>query len=187
MNLKDRSALRGQHAFLSPSQYHWVNYTQDKLTERYLNVLATQRGTELHDIASRLIELKIKLPRTKETLNQFVNDAIGYRMSTEFGLLYSPNAFGVCDALSFRKNLLRIHDLKTGKTKTSMTQLKTYAALFCLDYGKNPTDIEIILRIYQYDDYVEEIPNPEEIQKIIDKIIDSDKIIEEIKLREGLL
>ena len=30
---REHSTIRGQHAFLSPSQFHWINYTQEKLKE----------------------------------------------------------------------------------------------------------------------------------------------------------
>ena len=67
--------LEGQHAFLSASKYHWINYDEEKLSQAYLNFLATQKGTELHDFAARCIRLGQKLPKSKKTLNSYVNDA----------------------------------------------------------------------------------------------------------------
>ena len=83
MKFNDYSYLQGQHAFLSASKYHWINYDEEKLDKRYLNHLASVRGTELHEFASEAIRLGIKLPRTKKTLNLYINDAIGYKMEPE--------------------------------------------------------------------------------------------------------
>lgn len=178
MNFKTHSGLEGKHAFLSPSKYHWINYDSEKIASAYLKFLATQRGTELHDFAKRCIELGQKLPASKKTLNMYVNDAIGFRMTPEQVLYYSENCFGTADAISFRKNVLRIHDLKTGETSTSMHQLEVYAAIFCLEYGVSPIDIQIVLRIYQLNEYTEVEPDPEVIQNIMNKIVAFDKQIE---------
>jgi hypothetical protein len=78
--------------------------------------MAARRGTELHDLAHQLIRLGVKLPKTPTTLNLYVNDALGYRMTPEQVLYFSENCFGTADAISFRRNKLRIHDLKTGIT-----------------------------------------------------------------------
>ena len=175
--------LIGKHAFLGASKYHWINYDEDKLTASYLNFLSIQRGTELHDIARRLIELGIKLPKTKKTLNMFVNDAIGFQMTPEQPLYFSENCFGTADAISFKNNLLRIHDLKTGVGPTSMNQLYIYAALFCLEYNADPAKIDIVLRIYQGDEVFEDSPDPNYILEIMDKIISFDKKL--MILKEG--
>ena len=178
------SNLEVQHAFLGASSYHCLNYDDAKLSIAYKNHLAKQRGTELHDFAKRCIELGIKLPNTKQTLNQYVNDAIGFRMKPEQPLYYSDNCFGTADSICFRKNLLRIHDLKTGVSPVSMHQLEIYDALFCLEYHVKPNTIKHELRIYQNDDFLVEIPEPDLIQDIIDKIISSDKLINQIKQGE---
>ena len=143
MLFNTHSNLAGQHAFLSASKYHWINYDDEKLDRVYVAALAAQKGTELHALAHELIRLGVKLPGNKKALNRYVNDAIGYRMRSEQILWYSDNAFGTADAVSFRRNLLRIHDLKTGVTPTSHHQLEVYAALFCLEYRFKPFDIEI--------------------------------------------
>ena len=132
MNFNTHSDLEGMHAFLGASKYSWINYDEEKLAESYRNVLAKKKGTELHDFACRAIQLGIKLPKNNNTLNMYVNDAIGYKMVPEQVLYYSPNCFGTADTISFKKKLLRIHDLKTGVTKASMKQLEIYAALFFL-------------------------------------------------------
>jgi hypothetical protein len=158
-----------------------VNYSEEKISAAYLKFLAVQKGTELHDFARRCIELKQRLPKSNKSLNQFVNDAIGFRMKPEQVLYYSSNAFGTTDAISYRDGLLRIHDLKTGVTTVSMRQLEIYAAYFCLEYKVKPEDIEIELRIYQSDEILVHKPNGEDIRQIMEKIIEFDKKIELIK------
>lgn len=184
MNWNDHSSLKGEHAFLSASKYHWVNYDGEKLEDVYLSWLALKKGTELHELASKLIDLRQKLPRSEKSFNLYVNDGIGFKMLTEQTLYYSPNCFGTADAISFRDNILRIHDLKTGKTVASMKQLEIYAALFCLEYGKNPSSIDIELRMYQLDEILVHHPQPEEILYIIEKIKDFDKRIQRLQDKE---
>lgn len=174
--------LEGRHAFLSPSQYHWTNYDLEKLETRYFNSKAAERGTELHEYAAMAIRLGRKQPKNKDTVNMFVNDAIGYMMTPEQPLYYSENCFGTTDAISFNKGtVLRIHDLKTGLTPASMTQLYIYAALFCLEYGKNPASIDTFLRIYQSNEKIEEEADPEMIATLMDRIIQFDAFIESLK------
>ena len=103
MNFNDHSNLIGQHAFLSASKYHWINYSEDKLVKYFQNMQAVKRGVELHDFACTCIRLKQKLPRSHKTLNQYVNDAIGYGMTPEQVLYYSDNCFGTADSISFKK------------------------------------------------------------------------------------
>ena len=179
------SALEGKHAFLSASKYHWINYDEYKIAESYARFLATQKGTELHDFASRCIQLGQKLPRSRKTLNMYVNDAIGFKMTPEQILYYSDNCFGTTDAISFRDNVLRIHDLKTGISPTHMEQLRIYAALFCLEYEVDPKQIEIVLRIYQSNEILEEEPSGEEIEAVMMKIRAFDRIIDKVKEQEG--
>ena len=163
------------HAFLGASKYHWINYDEDKVVHVYKKMLATLKGTELHDFAANAIKLRQKLPRTKLTLNMYVNDAIGYRMVPEQKLYYSPFCFGTADTILFKDNLLRIHDLKTGETPANMHQLEIYAALFCLEYKMKPGDINIELRIYQSDEIIIHEPTAEDIVPIMDKIVTFDK------------
>lgn len=182
MNWNNHSKLEGQHAFLSASQYHWLNYSDEKIEDRYKQMLAVQMGTRLHEFASECIKLNQKLPPSKKTLNMFVNDAIGYHMQSEQVLYYSDNCFGTADAICFKNNKLRIHDLKTGKIPAHMEQLEIYAALFCLEYKVKPNDIDdIILQIYQFDEILEHHPTAEIIVPIMDKIKTFDKIIDKIK------
>jgi hypothetical protein len=184
MNFNKHFDYQGEHAFLSASKYHWVNYDLDKMAEAFSKFMAIQRGTELHDFARRCIELKIKLPKSRKSLNCYVNDAIGYRMHPEQVLFYSSNSFGTADCICFRDDVLRIHDLKTGVSRVSMTQLEIYAALFCLEYKVNPLEIEIELRIYQSDEILVHKPEGTDILEIMDKIVLFDKKLEEIKQDE---
>ena len=82
MTFNDHSRLAGQHAFLSASKYHWISYDPDKIASAYTNFMATQKGTELHEFAAKCITLGQKLPRSKKTLNNYVNDAIGFRTTS---------------------------------------------------------------------------------------------------------
>jgi len=175
------SDLTGRHAFLSPSAYHWLNYSDQKLEARYVAATAARRGTDLHALAHEAIRLGIKLARGNKALSTYVNDAIGYRMVCDQPLYYSPNCFGSADTICFRRNKLRIHDLKTGITPTSEHQLEIYAALFCLEYSVSPFDIEIELRIYQRDEIRVFEPYPETILGIMDKIVEFDQQIEVMK------
>ena len=185
MSLSRYSNLKGQHAFLSPSNYHWLRYSPEKLVETWRNNQAAKRGTELHDIAAKCIEHGIKLPRTGQTLNMYVNDAIGYRMEPEVTLYYSQVCFGTVDAIGFNKKLLRIHDLKTGVTTASMDQLMIYAALFCLQERIDPYDISFELRIYQNDDVVKANPDPGDVKETMDIVMAYSKILEDIIEKEG--
>lgn len=175
------SDLEGKHAFLSPSSYHWINYTDQKLEARWYAMSGARRGTDLHKLAHDAIRLGVKLSSGNKALAAYVNDAISYKMASEQALYYSENAFGTADTISFRRNTLRIHDLKTGITATSEKQLEVYAALFCLEYGHDPFEIKVVLRIYQREEVREFVPFPETIQMIMDKIVDFDQQIEQIK------
>jgi len=186
MNFNKHFNLEGKHAFLGASKYSWLNYDTDKLKEAYFNQQAKYRGTELHELASKCINLGVKLQATKKTLNMFVNDAIGYRMNSEQVLYYSDNCFGTADAISYqeRTKKLRIHDLKTGVTPASMKQLYIYAALFCLEYAMDPHQIDMELRIYQMDDVMIDEPETTDILKVMQKIRDFDVILSEMKQEE---
>jgi len=181
MNFNKHLDIAGQHAFLSASKYHWVNYDIDRLADAYSKYLAIKKGTELHEFAARCITLGVKLERSQRSLNHYVNDAIGYKMIPEQTLYYSGNAFGTADAISFRDKFLRIHDLKTGMSPTSFKQLEVYAALFCLEYDEKPSDIDIELRIYQTYEVLVHVPFVEDIQQIMDKIVEFDQYLEKLK------
>lgn len=180
--------LAGTHAFLSASQNAWTNYDEEKLDMMFSQSMAARRGTELHALAHDLIRLGIKLPKTSATLNQYVNDAIGYRMKSEQVFFYSENCYGTADAASFRKErgysrpVFRCHDLKTGLIPASERQLEVYAAMFCLEYHQNPFEIDIVLRIYQSDTFKEFHPDPDQIVRIMEQIKIFNKRITAMKL-----
>ena len=181
MNFNKHYDLNGRHAFLSGSKYHWINYDEEKLAATYEKYLAVQKGTELHAFAAEAIRLKQKL-KGKTTISMYVNDAIGYGMVPEQILYYSDNCFGTADAISFKKRLLRIHDLKTGETPASIHQLEVYDAIFCLEYDIQPGSIDHELRIYQCDQVLIHEPEIDDIAHIMDRIVVFDKRINEIKL-----
>lgn len=214
-NDHSRDAPEGVHAFLSPSQYSWLGYDRETLIARYRNRYATNIGTVLHNYARERIKYGIKVTRYTrsdillellrngipencidmevifDNFKNYVNDAIGFQLTPEQALVYSENCFGRADAISFSeaKNLLRIHDLKTGLTPASMKQLEIYAALFCLEYKKRPGEIAIELAIYQtavdedgyYADIDTEQPEPQVIAHHMDQIVTLDKWLKRFK------
>lgn len=186
MEFNQHPKIASKHAFLSPSQYHWLNYNEQKLEARFYASSQATRGTALHQLAHDAINLRVKLSTANKTLSMYVNDGIGYKMTCEQSLYYSDNCFGSADCISFRRNTLRIHDLKTGITPASHKQLEVYAALFCLEYDISPFDIKIELRIYQNDEIAIYDGDPEVITEIMNKIVEFDMRIEFMKEREGL-
>ena len=178
--------LQGLHAPFGASKHSWLRYDDNKAIEVYQNLKASQMGTRLHEWAAETIKLGIKQPKSKKTIYAYVNDAIGYKMDTEVVLFYSERFFGTADAISFRDNMLRIHDLKTGKIgkiEDHMEQLEVYAALFCLEYNVKPGEIDMELRVYKNDEVFIHRPTAEDILPIIDKIIHLDKLL--AKIEEG--
>jgi hypothetical protein len=178
---KGLTNLVGTHSFLSPSSPAWINYSEDKLDRVFFTAMAAKRGTELHAFAAQAIKLGIRLPDTSKTLNCFVNDAIGFRMTPEQLVFYSVNCYGHADALGFNNHILRVHDLKTGVNEVSPTQLEIYAALFCLEYRFKPNEITTELRIYQNDEVKIFEADPDSIFHIMDRIVSCDKRIESLK------
>lgn len=203
--------LEGQHAFLSPSQYHWINDNEEELRERFIASRAAEIGTMTHQLASLAIQLNHIQARNGDAVNRFVNDAISFKMASEQPLFYSWKCFGTADAIAYRKNVLRISDLKTGVKPTKFDQLRIYAALFCLEYqrkvsrlraegasdidiarklGVSPKELHfdplqmdsIILRIYQINCEVrEEIADPEVIRALMDIIVADNAILREME------
>ena len=134
-------------------------------------------GTELHELAAKCIKLGQRLPDDGETISMYVNDAIDFKLSPEVLLYYSDYCFGTADAIGFQSGYLRIHDLKTGEIKAHIEQLEIYAALFCLEYGYKPSDIDIVLRIYQSGEIFELKPEVDDILPIMDTIVRFDNIL----------
>lgn len=201
MNFVKHLELRGKHSMLAPSQPYWLNYSDDDLYQKYVSNYGPAIGTSLHELAETLISNSIKMKKTDKTLvlvhllqsgipraaidmdrlyenfMVYVNDAIGFRLTPEQPLYYSDNCFGTADAISFRNNLLRIHDYKSGTTPAKIEQLMVYAALFCLEYRIKPGEIDFELRIYQNDVVSTHKPTADEILPIMDTIIHHDKMI----------
>ena len=209
MIFNDHSKLIGQHAFLGASKYSWLNYNEETLVLRYLQQNAATIGTVLHSLAHDCITNKIKLSKSADkhlimltlakegllnsaididnilnTLVPFVNDSIGFRMSSEQVLYYSDNCFGTTDAIAFNYNILRINDYKSGTIPAHIEQLMIYAALFCLEYKIKPESIERTeLRIYQSSEVLLHTPTPEDISFVMDRITEADKIVESINTK----
>lgn len=183
MRFNKHLGLQGEHAFLSPSQYHWVNYSPDRLAERWTTARAAAYGTAQHAYAMEEIKAG-RLSSHIGILGQYINDSIQHKMTPEQILYYSENCFGTADAISFRYNTLRIFDLKTGVIPGSVHQLEVYAALFCLEYGKDPYKIQIELRIYQEGEIAIFDADPDDIVYIMDKIVEFDRQIDQLKIEE---
>lgn len=173
-------AYEGLHAPFSPSKSSWLRYDNKKAKEFYANKKNAERGTRLHAWAKETIELGIKQADNGKTINNYINDAIGFGMKPEVVLYYSDRFFGTADTISFRfidgRGFLRIHDLKTGVTPVHMEQLRVYAALFCLEYKVKPGEIDMELRIYQNDEVLIDNPTAADILPIMDKIMKLDKL-----------
>ena len=176
--------LEGLHAPFSPSQPSWLRYDDNKALDVYSNKKAAEMGTRYHAWAKETIDLGMKQPRSKKTIYAYINDAIGFKMDTEVVLYYSDRFFGTADSISFRNGMLRIHNLKTGKTTVHMEQLEIYAALFCLEYKVKPSDIDMELRIYQNDEIIVHKPTADDILPIMDKIVHLNKILEKAEYEE---
>lgn len=183
MRFNKHLRLRGEHAFLSPSNYHWINYTPNRLSERWTTAQAAAWGTAQHEYAMEEIRAG-RLSDHAGTLGMYINDCIRYRMTPEQVLFYSENCFGTADAIAFRYNKLRISDLKTGVVKGSVHQLEVYAGLFCLEYDKDPFNMGIELRIYQDVEVIVYDADPEDIMFIMEKIQEFDSLIGQLRLEE---
>lgn len=187
MKFYDHKNLAGLHAPFGASKSSWLRYDDDYIIEVYNNRKAAEVGTRLHAWAAETINLGLKQPKSKKTICAYVNDAIGYKMDTEVVLFYSERFFGTADAICFRNNTLRIHDLKTGKIgdiESHMEQVEVYAALFCLEYKIRPSDIKIELRLYKNDEVMVWNPTAEDIVPIMEKIVHLDKLLAKIDREE---
>jgi hypothetical protein len=178
MRFNKHLKLQGEHAFLSPSNYHWINYTPNRLSERWTAAQASAWGVAQHEYAMNEIR-KGRLSDHEGMLGTYINDCIKFRMEVEQVLFYSEHCFGTADAISFRYKKLRISDLKTGLTKASVHQLEVYAALFCLEYDMDPFKMDFELRIYQGDEVSVYDADPEDIMHIMEKIVEFDRQIEQ--------
>jgi hypothetical protein len=200
--------LVGKHALLSPSKHSWLNYDDEKLRQMYVNSFASQIGTIVHDYAADKIFYRqplednrsernalllrllkngippnaIQLEKLFTNLLPYVNDAIGFKMSPEICLYYTDNAFGWVDTIAFSRNVLRIHDLKTGDSPVSMDQLMCYAAYFYLTHKKeaNLQKCKTELRIYQNNQVLIHTPSAYDISCVMDAVVHADMIVDEM-------
>lgn len=208
-NDHSRDMPKDAHAFLGASRYSWLNYEDVDLRDAWERQFSQVLGTTLHELASQLIENRIKtsykdknlilitlleknIPRTIINKNMdrlmrnfipYVNDGIGFRMRVEQPLVYSENVFGTADCISFdeKKKFLRIHDYKSGTTPAHIEQLLIYASLFCLEYNFRPGDLGFELRIYQEGDQIIANPGAKDIVPVMDKMMYFDKLICKMK------
>jgi len=184
---KNHADIEGRHATLSASKYHWIRYNDDKIVDTYMTRLDAMKGTQLHELAKHLIEMKVKLPDTTATLNQYVNDCIGLRLSPEVMLVASANAFGTADAIGYRKipgqnrYKLIIADLKTGVHEASFDQLLIYVVFFCIEYKVDIMTIDVELRIYQNDEVRIFEPQLDDIIPIRERLLSADAIIDRMR------
>lgn len=211
MQWNDHHQLEGKHAFLGASNFHWINWNDETFENRYYGQFSTSIGTAIHALAHDCIVSRTKLTKHDthliditlyhayipkdaydpnlilNNLIPFVNDALGFHMSSEILLYYNAYCFGTSDAISFdeKNKILRIHDLKTGTTPTHMEQLLIYAALFCLEYHKDPHHFNTELRIYQNYNVLIDNPSADEIEHYMDLIQNRSKLIISYLEREG--
>ena len=106
-------------------------------------------------------------------------------MRPEQPLRYSNYCFGTADTISYTPGLLRIHNLKTGVTPASMTQLEIYAAIFFLEYGDqwdvSPENTDMELRIYQLNEKQIYQPEADDIRSLMDQIVEFNAILESLE------
>lgn len=198
------------HALLGGSRYSWINYDEEKLYNYLVSTYATTIGTLIHELAADLIREKLTVNKSEakkmimlhllkngvpravidvdrylENFVAYVKDAVGFDMRPEQKVVYTQNAWGTADAISFneKKGFLRIHDYKSGVTEPSLHQLEIYAAYFCLEYHIQPKDISIELRIYWQNQIITGLPTAADIVPIMDKAISDNKFID--RLKEG--
>lgn len=184
MQFNEHSRIKGRHAFLSPSQYSWTNYDTDKLRTRYRTVRAAAEGSEWHAYAAEAIELREWQADEVSTVGLYINECIRFNMQPEVVLYWTDNCFGTADAIGLKDRLLQIFDLKTGVSRTSPKQLEVYAAIFCMEYGVDPYDLEYDLRIFQHGEARCYTADPEYIDYIINQIIVFDEEINRIREEE---
>lgn len=157
-----------------------IKNVKDNL-ETYLYFKYQGDDNSITEYGRRIIDEIGYLPKEVfETVKTYINDGIAYKMTPEQPLVYSLYFYGTTDCISFRNNVLRIHDLKTGSIPAHIEQLEIYAALFCLEYKIKPVDIQIELRIYQNDEILHHEPSVDDIVPIMDLIQTRDEELNKI-------
>lgn len=211
MIFNKHSELEGKHALLGASKHSWLNYNDDQILKAYVSSFAPTIGTLVHEYAKDKIIYRQPMDDNRSERNAlllhllkndipyqvipldtifcnlmpYVNDAIGFKMTPELVLYYNEYSFGTADAISYGRNVLRIHDLKTGSTPASMDQLMIYAAWFYLEYKKevNFQKSRTELRLYQNQEVIVHTPSHQELTGIMDKVVHGALTIEQ-KLME---
>lgn len=157
-----------------------IKNVKDNL-ETYLYFKYQGDDNSITEYGRRIIDEIGYLPKEVfETVKTYINDGVAYKMTPEQPLVYSLYFYGTTDCISFRNNVLRIHDLKTGSIPAHIEQLEIYAALFCLEYKIKPVDIQIELRIYQNDEILHHEPSVDDIVPIMDLIQTRDEELNKI-------
>lgn len=172
----NQHSVKDEHAMFPPSQPAWLRYDEAKLRSRYETIDATKRGTLLHEHAANCIKMGTKLADYHQTLNMYVNDAIGYEMSPERLLMGSPHFYGTADSILFddRTGTIRVHDYKSGVSKVYEDQVNLYIAYALLEYGDlygmTPEKCTMEGRIYQTNGVKIWNPDPEYIRWIMNVV-----------------
>jgi len=182
------NAYCNSHRAALGTEIHEWSSAQIKLSNKVSNIKEIEKGVKTHifekytgtgaDYGKMLLENMDYLPHEiYPTVKLFVNDSIGYRMSSEQKIEYSDLCWGTSDAITCVDNKLFIFDLKTGSRPAKETQLLVYAALFCLQEHTKPNELEIETRIYQNGDALITNPPSDVIYDIMSKIVHLDSVI----------
>ena len=95
MRFKKHFHLEGQHEFLSPSVYHWINYDEERLEFRYKLSRAAIEGMEQHRYAAIAIEEREIQDDETTTVGMYINQCIQYHMHPEVVLYFSLTLLGL--------------------------------------------------------------------------------------------
>jgi hypothetical protein len=197
---KIRDRVKNQYRTALGTELHEYVAQQIVLNHKVTNLRSVVSGIENYiytkykiadetnslSFGNRLLQHVGALPKEVfETARLYINDGIAFRMTVEQPIVYSDYVFGTADTISFRDNLLRISDYKSGDHPASMDQLITYAALFCLEYTVKPRDIKTELRLYQAGEITLEEPETEDLEDTMATIINVTKVAERYKAKEG--
>ena len=212
MKWNSHKEYEGKHAFLGASNYHWLNYDPVTLENRYYSQFSQIIGTAMHELAHDCIVGRIRLTKHDvhlvdmamfkafvpkdaydpnillENLIRFVNDAIGFHMSSEILLFVNPMCFGTTDAIVYNEyeKTLRVHDYKTGIIPAKIEQCHIYMAMFCKEYKVDPYKIKHFeARIYQNGEVFADNPTADTIKSIMDLIDQDIGLIASYLEREG--
>lgn len=86
MSYDKYSDLKGKHAMLSPSGFHWLNYDLDedpyKLFDKLVSTYATEIGTHCHDFAQKRInhfkKINLHKNRIRRLMDRFVERVLPF-------------------------------------------------------------------------------------------------------------